>query len=493
MADKTLYFPSPKPLWYQIGGHAATDRGIKRKITSYPRRHGKDFEDLSLAAKECVMRRGTYYYVFPTRRWGERAIWETMATIGDQSKPIIDWIFPDEICKKFKSDLRIEVQGRHGVSKFFMGGTDNLDFVGQGGQGYTMSEFSLHKEEVTSLLAPIIRQSQAYLRLNGTMRGKRNPLYQILQNTLTDPEWFSTWLTPEDTKLYCWVGDEMNINPELVPLIGAIDPKTGELFKNVQNVPYYNIQSDIDSGMISHAYARQEYLNRADSEVAGGYYGYELKALNARNGIFPIDPFSDLVYTFWDVGGPNKENDHTAILFAHVNTSNNTARVVDYYENTGHLRGHYLEVIENKRYNYGGHYMPHDAKQSNAWTGEDSAETARNEYGVEIRFIPKSQKTANDIEITRRGFANTSFDDNRCDDLLMHLGCYHEKDVTGKPCHNNKCNICNGASHGADTFRYLQMAIHLNLVEPYLQTQPKRFSWNDERELDYIEDDGFLV
>jgi hypothetical protein len=480
-----IRLPTVPPLWYQIPALRAFDLGKRRQIKSYPRRHGKDFVDLMIMQRESMIQRGAYYYVFPTRRWGERAIWETMSTIGDTTKPIIEWMFPKEYCKLYVSDLRVEINGKYGVSKFFMGGTDNLDFVGQGGQGYGMSEFSLHKREATGLLSPIIRQSQALLLLNGTMRGKKNPLYEILEKTKGSPEWYSTWLVPEQTKLYCWVNsaEEINVNPELVPLIGATDPKTGDLYKNCQGVPYFDVQSDIDAGLISFTSAAQEYLNRADGDVAGGYYTYELKKLAKDGRKRPIDPHSDIVYTFWDLGGAGEKTDKTAIVFAHVNTVTKDYRVVDYYENRGKLRGHYWDVVNSKRYSYGGHFYPHDGKKANVWTGETSGETAEREFGAEIRYVPKTQNTMNDIEIVRRGMAHTSFagDNPGVEVLLDALGHYHENEGTGAPCHRESCRECNGASHGADAFRYMHMAIHLGIVEPYLLKNTKEWNWWDKK------------
>jgi hypothetical protein len=487
-----LVLPNISPLWYQVPAWKAFSSGIRRRIVSFPRRHGKDFLDGTTAAWEAIHRRGTYYYVFPTRKWGERAVWETMAEINGVSKPIIDWWFPDEIAKKFKSDLRVELING---SKFFMGGTDNLDFVGQGGQGYTMSEFSLHKDAVTSLLAPIIRQSQAYIHLNGTLRGKNNPLYQILQKTSGNPEWFSTWLKPQDTKLYCWVSDEMKINEDIYALIGQIDPKTGQLYKNCQGVPYYNVQEDIDSGLMSYAYARQEYLNDVVSHVVGGYYGYELDACEKRRGFRDIDPFDDIVYTFWDLGGKNEDNDSTCVLFAQIDMQSKRYKIVDYYEARGGERKDHWQVVLNKNYNYGGHFFPHDGKRtSNNWDGESAAESAMRHIGIDIRFIPKTQNIMNDIEITRRGFVHTEFANNRDVGVLIeHLGNYHEKETTGKPCHQNNCRECNGASHAADAFRYMHMAIYLKLVEPYLLgTVAHDGWWNNHQEPDLGYDD-FIV
>jgi hypothetical protein len=242
----------------------------------------------------------------------------------------------------------------------------------------------------------------------------------------------------------------------------------------------------VDAGEISFSLARGEYLNEAVTNVAGGYYGYEIKAMEGRGGIKRIDPFSDLVYTFWDLGGIKEDSDTTAILFAHVDILGKTAKVVDYYENTGNRRGHYFDILKQKGYRYAGHYFPHDAKRSNEWTGETTGDTAYNIYGIEVRYIPKTNNVLNDIEIVRRGFASTSMDIDRCDGLLMHLSGYHEKETAEKPCHQNNCRECHGASHGADTFRALRMAMHLGLVEPYLrETVDIHLPWmNDNVDLE---------
>lgn len=464
--QRKIVLPSIPPLWYQLPSWIATDRGKRRKITSYPRRHGKDFEDLSLAARDCVNRCGTYYYVFPTRRWAERAIWDTNVEIGGKSKLLIDWIFPNEFCKKFKSDLRIEVQGKHGISKLFMGGTDNLDFVGQGGQGYTMSEFSLHKKEVTSLLAPIIRQSQAYLRLNGTMRGKENPLYEILQKTKNDPEWYSTWLRPIDTKLYCWVSEEHNINPELYPLIGKINPKTGDYYRNCQGIPFYNIQSDIDSGLSSYAFARQEYLNEADGGFVGAYFTYELQKMKTTNRIGRfggIDKRKPII-TSWDIGGAKQDNDNTsAVLWQEYG---DMWRVVGFYDESGLSIGGDIENVRRmaKGAFIGGNFAPHDAKKTSKQTQVSLIGFAKQEFGFEFKGVPKTDTVKKSIELCRRKMVNIEIDldGENCQKFLDYIGMYREKPETGRPDHSDS------SSHAGDAMRTGMEAMYRNIFRQYL-------------------------
>jgi len=472
-----MIFPNLQPLVYNYPAWYARSMGINRFVRSLPRRHGKDVQDFAMTVQDAIEMGGTHYYLFPTRTRAEAVIFNEQFEVNGKTKFFWEWAIPAGL-KAQKRDKDCCIILPHNRARIQLGGTDDLTFVGQGGKSYTMSEFSLHKNNVTGFIAPILRQSEASFRANGTMRGKANQLYEMLNKTKNNPEWFVQWLKPEQTKCYCWVSDEYNLNPELIPHIGKIGPN---------QAPICNVQDDIDSGLISMALARQEYLNEADVSVYGAYYGYELSATRKRGGIKPIST-DDEIYTFWDLGGAREDSDKTCITFAAVNYKANTARVVDYYENTGRLRGHYFDVIEQKGYRYGGHYFPHDAKRTNEWTGETSADTARMEHGVEVRFVPKTQNVLNDIEITRRGFARTEFSDSKAvDELLTHLGNYHEKESTGKPCHQNNCRECHGASHGADSFRTMQMAMHLGLVEPYLTPEIRK------RTPKRVYDDGFYV
>jgi hypothetical protein len=478
---KKLIFPIVPPRYYQFEFWKRFNQGAQFNIISWPRRAGKDLSTFSILVNAALQKAGNYYYYFPTGAWAQRALWDNICEWAG-GKRLVDLICPPEVVKR-KNNTEYFIDLING-SRIKLGGTDNLDFVGQGGAGYVLSEYSLHKGDVTSYLMPILIQSNAFLIANGTMRGKNNHLYRLYENNENRNGWFTQWYTLEHTKTNYWINEEEEIciNPELQ---SKIDPETGKRFLNIQEL--------VDSGAISFIKAKQEFLNRAENEVSGGYYGHELNVMRRRNRVKRIDPTADIVYTFWDLGGIKEDSDKTCILWAQINTANKTFKVVDYYENTGKLRGHYWDVINSKNYNYGGHYYPHDGKRTNEWTGETSADTARNDHGVEIRFIPKTQNTLNDIEIVRRGLSKTEVDGERCDLWLTHMSNYHEKETTGKPCHSNSCQECHGASHGADTGRYMFMAEYHGLIEPYLQTRPKRYSWMSERETDYIDEDYFVV
>lgn len=343
-----------------------------------------------------------------------------------------------------------------------MGGTDNLDFVGQGGYGYALSEFSLHKEEVTGFLAPILDEGNSFIIMNGTMRGKKNQLHQMYQANKDNPDWFCEWLTPQDSKRYCWVSNEMNLNPEL---LGQTDPLTG--------LTYMNVQDRIDSKMISYSLARQEYLNEAVADVANSVYGYEMSKLYDSGNVCEINKSDKPVYTFWDLG----MDDPTAIVFAYV--ENGEAEIIDYYENTGHDIKHYLDIIAEKKYRYAGHYMPHDSKKRMGNTGTNILDFCRTQYSFEARAIPKTNSVRDDIEIVRRHLPSCKIDMS-LESLLDHLTNYQWNPNTGRILHNEH-------SHGADAVRMMFMAIHDKMTSEYLL---KTRSQLDRRE--YIADDYLI-
>lgn len=189
------------------------------------------------------------------------------------------------------------------------------------------------------------------------------------------------------------------------------------------------------------------------------------------------------------LGGDKQDSDKTTILFATINKHSGEIELVDYYEGSGKLRGHYFEVIKSKPYNYAGHYIPHDGKRSDTFSGEGMAETARRLHGVEMRYVPKADSVMNEIEVVRRTLAKVRMDVGKCGEFFEHITKYHESDTTGKPCHKNNCSVCKGASHGADAMRLLAMAVERKLVDPYLCNN----RWDVVDRPMFIKDDWMII
>ncbi len=430
-----IRIPTIEPRDYQVPFLKAFDAGKQYSVISWHRRAGKDVTSFNALVKRAMQSAGNYYYLFPTRAWAQRALWDNICEWAGGRK-LIDLLCPPEIVRrKNNSDFFLDLING---SRIKIDGTDNLNFVGQGGSGYVLSEFSLHKEEVSGFLAPILTEGSAFVVFNGTLRGKSNHLWRLYENNKDRKDWFTQWYTLEDTKTAYWVGDGVSINPELA---GKINPYDGKKFKNIQD--------DVDSGIISYAMARQEYLNEAVSQVENSYYGHELELLRSE-GRFGNYATNGTVYTFWDLG----TSDATSIVFAQIN--NGVATIIDYHESTGKKIEDYAVVVNSRNYNYGGHYAPHDVSKRMLF---GDLVTRAKEVGIDFRRVPKTNSVLEDIEICRRSLRTLRMH-TRCQDLMEHLDSYRESN-SGKPVHD-------AHSHGADAFRTMVMAMHLNLVNPYL-------------------------
>jgi hypothetical protein len=453
--------PTITPRDYQLPFFEAFDNDKQYSLISWPRRAGKDVASFSAMVSRAIQKPGNYYYLFPTRAWAQRALWDNICEWAGGRK-LVDLICPPEIVmRKNNSDFFLDLING---SRIKIDGTDNLNFVGQGGSGYVLSEFSLHKEEVSGFLAPILTEGSAFVIFNGTLRGKGNHLWRLYENNKDRKDWFTQWYTLEDTKTAYWQGSELSVNAEL---IGKINPYDGKEYKNIQD--------DIDSGIISYAMARQEYLNEAVAQVENSYYGHELEIMRGEGRIDNFEMDNSPVYTFWDLG----VSDKTSIVFAQI--SNGFAIIIDYYESAGKKIEDYATAIHSRGYKYGGHYAPHDVSKRMLF---GDLVTKAKEVGINFRRVPKTNSVLEDIEVCRRSFTKLRIHE-RCEDLIGHLESYRESS-SGRPVHDDH-------SHGADAFRTMVMAKHLNLITAYLSkgSTVRLPSFVSDTAQDYAEDTWF--
>ena len=174
-----VQIPTIEPRDYQLPFLKAFDSGVQYSVISWHRRAGKDVTSFNAMMKRAITTAGNYYYLFPTRAWAQRALWDNICEWAG-GKKLIDLLCPPEIVqRKNNSDFFLDLING---SRIKIDGTDNLNFVGQGGSGYVLSEFSLHKEEVSGFLAPILTEGSAFVIFNGTLRGKSNHLWRLYEN-----------------------------------------------------------------------------------------------------------------------------------------------------------------------------------------------------------------------------------------------------------------------------------------------------------------------
>lgn len=184
----------------------------------------------------------------------------------------------------------------------------------------------------------------------------------------------------------------------------------------------------------------------------GAIYAREIREATDEgrlSGRVPVEG-SKPVHTFWDLGRADK----TSIWFAQQIGFEH--RIVDFYENRGEALGHYLKVIQARGYVYGEHWLPHDAENELLASERTIAQQMR-AAGFAVRIVPKIG-VADGINAGRTLFPNCYFDAEKCADGLNAMRRYRY-DVDPDTGQYSKAPLHDDASHAADAFRYLAVAM----------------------------------
>jgi phage terminase large subunit len=190
-----------------------------------------------------------------------------------------------------------------------------------------------------------------------------------------------------------------------------------------------------------------------DERHFGGIYSSYVEDARKQKRICPV-PYKDgvPVITAWDLGNA----DSTCIWFAQI--VGKEVRVIDYHENSGQDLAYYAKLIRSKPYEFGAHFMPHDAAHERLGMG-GSISSQMKELGVPNKIITVGSVAAR-IEQARSLLKECYIDEARCKDGIHALTNYQYEwdDKRGKfksnPLHD-------WASDGADAFGYLAQAVKI--------------------------------
>lgn len=205
---------------------------------------------------------------------------------------------------------------------------------------------------------------------------------------------------------------------------------------------------------------------KCKAAVDGAIFATELRIAGEEHRITTVKPVAGVpVNTYWDLG----MSDHTAIWF--IQTVGMEYRVIAYYQASGQKLPHYIEKLIEYGYNYGDHFLPHDAThdqiaaQSTIKQQMLTAIKNNPKLGSSVQIVPRVAKKALGIEAARNIFGQCVFDKEKTKDGMQCLRHYaYDKDpetnrTSKEPKHDDW-------SHGADAF--LQFAQHYKkpLVKP---------------------------
>lgn len=259
----------------------------------------------------------------------------------------------------------------------------------------------------------------------------------------------------------------VSFNPELetdetfVRFVKNRAPDSEVVEINWQDNPWFPAELELERLHLK-ATDPDAYLNIYDGHckmtLDGAIYAKEIRQATEAKRITRV-PYeqSKPVHTFWDLG----RADRTSIWFAQM--VGFEFRAIDFYENSREALGHYLKELQGRSYVYGDNWLPHDANNELLASERTIAQQMR-AAGFTVRITPRSS-IADGINAARTLFPNIWFDADKCADGLNHLRRYRY-DVDEETGQYSKNPLHDDASHAADAFRYLAVALREKKAGP---------------------------
>jgi phage terminase large subunit len=132
-------------------------------------------------------------------------------------------------------------------------------------------------------------------------------------------------------------------------------------------------------------------------------------------------------------------------------------RVINFMQDNQKTLEWYVEQMEKLPYRWGTDFLPHDGAHGDFKTGQ-TAQQILEDMGREVEVLERAGLESG-IRLARGIFATAYIDEKRCAALLECLSRYRRQidprtNEPGAPLHDE-------ASHGADVWRYINMALPL--------------------------------
>jgi phage terminase large subunit len=186
----------------------------------------------------------------------------------------------------------------------------------------------------------------------------------------------------------------------------------------------------------------------------GAVYAEEIKKtlLDGRRGKVNYDPTRP-VYTFWDLGHADK----TAIWF--IQRVGMEYNIIHYHENRLKKIPYYTEYMEELKFNYGTHYLPHDADNETLASRSISKLVRAAFPNSKVIVVPRPAKKVVGINAVRTVFEFCNFDEENTADGWQCLSRYAFKvnpdtgNFSKEPDHDT------AYSHGADAFQTFALSL----------------------------------
>jgi hypothetical protein len=370
------------------------------------RRAGKTVAAVNDIIRAAFMYRGPnglFGYVAPYQNQARRIAWDYFK---HYAQPLIS--------DTNEQMMTITLVNNTKVSLF---GADNADAMrGLGFSGVYMDEYGDFKPSVFgNVIRPALSDKQGWAVFAGTPKGK-NQFWDIYETARRIPdEWFVLRLPASDSGL----------------------------------LP----QSELNAAkaqLLEDQYL-QEYECSFEAAILGAFFGTEMRQAESRINERVVFEPGYPVHTAWDLG----YRDDTAIWWYQV--VGGEVRVIDFYAVSGADIRAIAEVVVNKGYTYGKHYLPHDARAKSLQTGRSIVEQLADHLGINHLSVVPNIGLQDGIQAIRQMLPRTWFNSVKCGDGIEALRQYQreydedKKAFRASPRHD-------WTSHPADAFRMLAVA-----------------------------------
>lgn len=386
-------------------------RSQRRAILVYHRRAGKTVatvNDLVAKALRCKKPNGFFAYIAPF--------------MGQAVQTA--WLYLQEAVRNIpghKVDLTlklVKVPSAHGsMATIRLFGADNPNSLrGLYFDGVVLDEVADMKKMVWSeVIQPALMDRLGWAVFIGTPKGK-NFFYDLYEQAKQDPEaWFSQILKASDS---------------------------GLLKQDVLDA----YRADVDEETYE-----QEMECSFTAGIKGAYWASIISKMEEEGRLQPFEIIKAApVHVVFDLGW----SDATAAWFFQL--FNGELRVVDHQEwNEVDIHKIIKEVID-KGYKMGDWWLPHDAKAKSLQTGKSMIEQFR-KHGINPKAVPELD-VLDGIQAVRHTLPKLVIDGKRCYQGIEALKNYQKK-WNAELGVFSKHPLHDWASHSADAFRYLCLAV----------------------------------
>ena len=346
---------------------------------------------------------GRYAYVAPYYSQAKTIAWDYLVRY---SEPIA--------AKTNQSELWVELVNGARIRLF--GADTGQNLRGLYLDGIVMDEYADMKPSIWGeVIRPLLADRKGWAVFIGTPKG-HNAFWEIYQNASKDPGWYSKTLRASQTGLLA--------------------------------------QEELEDAkkMMSEDQYLQEFECDFESAILGAFYGKEMRSITDAGRITKVD-YDPLfpVHTAWDLG----YSDDTTIWFYQV--VHGEIHLLDYHSSNGQNIPYYVNVIKERDYIYGTHWLPHDARAKTLASGGKSIiEQLSEKIDIKSFKIVPSLSLQDGIQAVRMALTRSWFD-FKCDEGIECLKQYQREYDDDKKMFRDKPRH-DWTSHGADSFRMLAIA-----------------------------------